>query len=99
MGLREKTKGKRKNEREHKRDKADADPAERGGDREDYAIIKDEFVKHGIEIEKIGPHPYGGLVAEARIPVGKIGEMRNALFAHGIVLVSVQAGWGFAIMH
>ena len=62
-------------------------------------IIKDEFAKHGIEIEKIGPHPYGGLVAEARIPVGKIGEMRNALFAHGIVLVSVQAGWGFAIMH
>ena len=62
-------------------------------------IIKDEFVKHGIEIEKIGPHPYGGLVAEARIPVGKIGEMRNALFAHGIVLVSVQAGWGFAIRH
>ena len=62
-------------------------------------IIKDEFAKHGIEIEKIGPHPYGGLVAEARIPVGKIGEMRNALFEHGIVLVSVQAGWGFAIMH
>ena len=30
-------------------------------------IIKDEFVKHGIEIENIGPHPYGGLVAEARI--------------------------------
>ena len=51
------------------------------------------------EIENIGPHPYGGLVAEARIPVGKSGEMRNALFAHGIVLVSVQAGWGFAIMH
>ena len=23
-------------------------------------IIKDEFVKHGIEIEKIGPHPTAG---------------------------------------
>ena len=62
-------------------------------------IIKDGLGKDGGEIGNIGPQPYGGLVAEARIPVGKIGEMRNALFAHGIVLVSVQAGWGFAIMH
>ena len=60
-------------------------------------IIKEEFAKHGIKIEKIGPHPYGGLVAEARIPVGKIGEMRNALFAQGIILVSVQSGWGFGV--
>ena len=60
-------------------------------------IIKDEFGKQNIRIEKIGPHPYGGLVAEARIPVGKIGEMRNALFAQGIILVSVQSGWGFGV--
>ena len=50
-------------------------------------IIKHAFVKHGIEMDKIGPHPYGGLVAEARIRVGKIGEMRNALFAHGFFLL------------
>ncbi|MGN0847967.1 MAG: hypothetical protein ACI4RA_11390 [Kiritimatiellia bacterium] len=62
-------------------------------------IIKQEFKTHGLEITTMGPHPYGGLVAEARIPIEKIREMRNALFAHGIILVSAQAGWGFAVLH
>ena len=62
-------------------------------------IIEKEFKEHGLEITKMGQHPYGGLVAEARIPVERIKEMRNALFAHGIVLVSAQAGWGFAVCH
>ena len=60
-------------------------------------IIKEEFAKYGIKIEKIGPHPDGGLMADARIPVEKIDEMRCALFAHGIVLCSAQAGWGFGV--
>ena len=62
-------------------------------------IIKKEFKNHGLEITAMGLHPYVGLIAEARIPVEKIREMRNALFAHGIVLVSAQAGWGFAVCH
>ena len=60
-------------------------------------IIKEVFAKHNIRIEKLGPNPYGGIVAEARIPIGKISDVRNALFVQGIVLVSVQAGWGFAV--
>lgn len=59
--------------------------------------IKEVFAKHDILIERLGPHPYGGIVAEARIPIGKIGEVRSDLFVQGIVLVSVQAGWGFAV--
>jgi len=62
-------------------------------------IIKEEFKAHGIEIAAMGAHPYGGLVAEARIPMDRISEMRDALFAHGIILVAAQAGWGFAVLH
>lgn len=43
-------------------------------------IIEKEFKEHGLEIAKMGPHSYGGLVAEARIPVERITEMRNAPF-------------------
>lgn len=62
-------------------------------------IVKREFADHGITIKAIGPHPYGGLIAEACIPCDKLDEMRSALFAHGIILVSAQAGWGFAVLH
>lgn len=62
-------------------------------------IIRREFADHDIKIEAIGPHPYGGLIAVARIPCAKLDEMRSALFAHGIILVSAQAGWGFAVLH
>lgn len=62
-------------------------------------IIKNEFKAHGLDITEMGPHPYGGLVAQVRIPVDRIKEMRNALFAHGIILVTAQAGWGFAVLH
>ena len=62
-------------------------------------IIKKEFKNHGLEITAMGSHPYGGLIAEARIPCDKLDEMRSALFAHGIILVSAQAGWGFVVLH
>lgn len=61
-------------------------------------MIKEVFENAKVNLETIGEHPMGGVMAKAEIPEEKKEPIQNELFSKGIVLVEIERGTlGFAV--
>jgi len=61
-------------------------------------VIREELAKAGVEDARVEEIPTGGVKAWTSVPAEVQQEVRNALFAHGVVIVPIRPGeWGFAV--
>jgi len=62
-------------------------------------VIREAFAAKGVELEALGVHPQGGVMAKARPDAAAKESLVMRLFAKGIVMAETQQGtFGFAVM-
>ena len=60
-------------------------------------IIREEFARAGVTLDSLTERPEGGIIAKALMTTGVRMKLVNALFGHGILMVSLGGDYGFAV--